>query len=244
MRIGGSTYSKEPFPNQLDALREMGFDYAEIDLAYVRWQPSKLAEEAALLAKRIPLETAHFPAPRFANADLARFVGFIEALVPLGTTRFNLHFLEARAGPRVSPEAKISWLSDLVRAATDRGAVVTVENLDEPPSLLRRALDEVRGLRTCLDLGHAHLDGRTDGGREYLAALGDRLDLVHVHDNHGGHGKEGDEHLAPGKGTIDVERDVRAIRAASYDGRMTLEVFVGTPEDKKAALRKMRHWVQ
>jgi len=52
VRIGGSTYSKEPFPNQLDALREMGFDYAEIDLAYVRWQPSKLSSGGGSTQRR------------------------------------------------------------------------------------------------------------------------------------------------------------------------------------------------
>src|SRR5204863_174096 len=79
-----------------------------------------------------------------------------------------------------------SWLSDLVDAATDRDVLVTLENVDEPPEVLRKALDAVPDLRHCLDVGHAHLDQRTDGARHYLAVLGDRLALTHVHDNHGG----------------------------------------------------------
>jgi sugar phosphate isomerase/epimerase len=243
VRIGGSTYSKEPFPKQVEELREAGFDYVELDLTHVHLEPPKLREQAAELARKIPLETAHFPPSQFTNADLGRFVGFIDTLVPVGTGTFNVHFLEARTGPRVSPEAKISWLRDLVKAADDRGAIVTLENLDEPPELLRRALDAIPSLRYCLDVGHAHLDGRTDGGQTYLAALGDRLGLAHVHDNRGGHGKEGDEHLPFGKGTIDLERDVRALRAR-YDGRATLEIFSGTTDDKKACLRKMRRWTR
>lgn len=243
VRIGGSTYSKEPFPKQIDELREAGFDYAEFDLTHVRLEPPKLREEAAELAKKLPLEAAHLPPSKFANADLARFVGFMDALAPVGTRIFNVHVLEARSGPAVSPEAKTSWLADLVRAATDRGLTVTVENLDEPPEVLRRVLDAIPDLRCCLDVGHAHLDGRTDGARTYLEVLGDRLGLVHVHDNHGGHGKAGDEHLSFGKGTVDLERDVRALRER-YDGRATLEIFVGTPDDKKACLRKMRRWTR
>lgn len=130
----------------------------------------------------------------------------------------------------------------MVKAADDCGVVVTVENVDEPPEVLRTVLDAVPGLRYCLDVGHAHLDKRTDGVRTYLAALDDRLGLVHVHDNHGGHGEAGDEHLPFGQGTIDLERDVRALVARGYDGHVTLEIFKGIPDDKKACLRKMRRW--
>ena len=244
MRIGGSTYSKEPFPKQIQELREAGFDYAEFDLSHVRMAPDKLLVEAMALARTIPLETAHLPPPRFTHDDLARFVGFLDALAPVGTRLFNVHLLEAKASPKIADDVKAAWLGDLVRAARERSVSVTLENVDEPPDVLRKALDAVPDLGFCLDVGHAHLDKRDDGGRAYLEALKDRLALVHVHDNHGGHGKEGDEHLPLGKGTIDVERDVRAVRAAGYDGRLTLEIFAGTPEDKKGALRKLRHWVQ
>ncbi len=243
VRIGASTYSKEPFEKQVSDARELGFDYVELDLTWVTAEPAKLREQATELAKKAPLETAHFPPSKFHQADLARFVGFIDACAPIGMSIFNVHFLEARSGPAVRAEAKLSWLADLVAAADDRGSVISVENLDETPSELRAALEAVPDLRFCLDVGHAHLDKRADGARSYLEALGDRLGLVHLHDNHGGHGKDGDEHLPFGQGTVDLERDVRAIKAR-YDGRATLEIFKGTPDDKKACLRKMRRWAR
>jgi len=82
VRIGGSTYSREPFPKQVDELRESGFDYAELDLTWLTWEPTKLAAEAETLAKRLPLFTAHLPPSHFHQADLARFVGFIDARGP------------------------------------------------------------------------------------------------------------------------------------------------------------------
>jgi sugar phosphate isomerase/epimerase len=206
--------------------------------------PAKVAGDAALLAKTLPLETAHLPPSRFDHADLARFVGYIDALAPQGTATFNVHLLEVRSGPRVASAAKASWLGDLVRAAADRGVQVTAENVDESPPEIREVLDAVPDLGFCLDLGHAHLDRRADGGRTYLEALGDRLALVHLHDNHGGHGKEGDEHLPFGMGTIDLERDVRTIVASGFDGRATLELFQGTLDDRRASLRKMRRWTR
>jgi sugar phosphate isomerase/epimerase len=166
----------------------------------------------------------------------------MDALAPLGTKVFNAHFLEARSAPRISAPTKTSWLSDLVRAATDRDVIVTLENVDEPQEVLRKVLDAIPDLRYCLDVGHAHLDKRTDGARTYLAALGDRLGLAHIHDNHGGPGEAGDEHLPFGQGTIDLERDVTALKDRGYDGYATLEIFKGIPDDKKACLRKMRRW--
>jgi len=244
VRIGGSTYSREPFPKQIAELRESGFDYAELDLTWLALEPAALQDQAEDLAEKIPLETAHLPPSRFHQADLARFVGLIDALAPIGTRIFNAHFMEARSAPRTSPEAKTSWFADLVKAATDRGVAVTVENVDEPPDVLRKALDAIPELRYCLDVGHAHLDRRTDGGRTYLAALGDRLALAHIHDNHGGHGETGDEHLPFGMGGIDVERDVKALKARGYTGPVTLEIFKGTPDDRRACLRKMRRWTK
>src|SRR5207249_430005 len=218
--------------------------YAELDLTWLTWEPTKLAAEAEALAKRLPLFTAHLPPSHFHQADLARFVGFIDALEPVGIHIFNAHFMETRSAPRISPETKASWFADLVRAASDRGAVVTVENVDEPPEVMRTVLDAVSDLRYCLDVGHAHLDNRTDGARIYLAALADRLGLVHMHDNHGGHGETGDEHLPFGKGTIDLERDAKALKARGYDGPVTLEVFKGIRDDRRACLRKIRRWTK
>lgn len=243
MRIGASTYSREPFPKQVEEALEAGFDYVELDLTWVTWEPAKLRAEAEAFAKKIPIETAHFPPSHFHDADLAKFAGFIDALAPVGVRTFNVHLLQARSAPTVSVDVKISWLADLVKAAKSHDVTVTVENLDETPQELRKVLDAVPDLRYCLDVGHAHLDKREDGGRAYLEVLGDRLGLAHVHDNHGGHGKEGDEHLPFGKGTIHLERDVLALKAR-YDGCATLEIFKGTPDDRKACLRKMRRWAR
>ena len=243
VRIGASTYSREPFPKQIDEARENGYDYVEFDLTWVNREPTKLREEAEGFAKKIPLETAHFPPSHFRDRDLARFAGFMEALAPVGTRVFNVHLLQARSAPAVFVDAKIAWLADLAKAAKAHGVAITVENLDETPQELRRVLDAVPDLAYCLDVGHAHLDKREDGGRTYLEALGDRLGLVHLHDNHGGHGKEGDEHLPFGQGTIDLERDVLALKPRC-DGRATLEIFKGTPDGRKACLRKMRRWAR
>src|SRR2546425_2160526 len=244
MRIGASTYSREPFPKQVDEVREAGFDYAELDLTWITWEPEKLRSEADALAKRLPLRTAHLPPSQFHQADLARFVGFIDALAPVGTQVFNAHFLEARSAPRIAAQAKTSWLSDLVDAATDRDVVVTVENVDEPPEVLRKVLDAVPDLRYCLDVGHAHLDKRADGARKYLAVLGDRLGLAHIHDNHGGPGEAGGGAPPFRQGGNDLEGGGSPLKGRGYVGYAAPASFQGKPDDKKACLRKMRRWTR
>src|SRR5207249_10929432 len=154
------------------------------------------------------------------------------------------HFLGALRAPRSAAGANPPGLAALAAPAPDRAVLVTLENVDEPREVLRKALDAVPALRHCLDAGHAHLDQRTDGARHYLAVLGDRLGLAHIHDNHGGPGEAGDEHLPFGQGTIDLARDVAALKARGYEGPATLEIFKGTPDDKKACLRKMRRWTR
>src|SRR5438132_11463970 len=99
-------------------------------------------------------------------------------------------------------------------------------------------------IKDCVVDVQAPLDNRTYGARTYMAGLADRLGLVHAHDNHGGHGETGDEHLPFGKGTIDLERDVKALKARGYDGPATLEIFKGIPDDRRACLRKMRRWTK
>ncbi len=67
----------------------------------------------------------------------------------------------------------------------------------------------------CVDLGHAHLEG---GAAGRLAAAGDRLRSLHVHDNDG----SGDQHAMPGAGSIEWSELDSALDA--FEGWAALEV--------------------
>ena len=73
-----------------------------------------------------------------------------------------------------------------------------------------------------LDIGHANLMVPRNTTPDILAAFGDRLRHVHLHDNKGG---GADLHLPLGVGTVDFVRHIRALKASGYDGTITLEVF-------------------
>lgn len=77
----------------------------------------------------------------------------------------------------------------------------------------------------CLDIGHSNLYVRNL--KEYIIALGDRLSILHIHDNDG----NGDLHMIPysyirGKApTIDWKGFVEGLRAINYKGDLCFETF-------------------
>ena len=71
----------------------------------------------------------------------------------------------------------------------------------------------------CLDIGHVNLPG-CGGVEAAFALLGDRVKEVHLHDNHG----QKDEHLWPGKGTIDWKLVAAGIAAIKDAPTCALEI--------------------
>jgi len=56
MQVGASTYSREPFPKQIEEVRESGFDYAEFDLSWLTWRPERIRENAAVFDFELSVE--------------------------------------------------------------------------------------------------------------------------------------------------------------------------------------------
>ncbi len=243
VRIGGSTYSRQPFRPQFEELRTAGFDYAELDLTWLRIDANDLRRQAFGLAGILPVETAHLPPPRFSKDHLNEIRGFVDALVPVGGRIFNVHLMESRFVSAVPFDRKVPWLADLVDAARTAGATVTLENLDEDIATLQAVFDSIPHLRFCLDIGHASLDGITDRPYRLLEAFAPRLGLVHAHDNRGGHGEAGDLHLPFGHGAIPLEPILRAVRRSGFGGPVTLELFSGTRDVKAESVAKARAWL-
>lgn len=70
----------------------------------------------------------------------------------------------------------------------------------------------------CYDFGHANLTGGCH--RQNLNAIGQRLQAVHVQDNHG----QTDEHLLPFFGSIDWEQAMLGLAESGYAGDLTFEI--------------------
>lgn len=87
----------------------------------------------------------------------------------------------------------------------------------------------------CLDTGHAHLLGLDVA--QMTARLGNRLRLLHLHDNL----RDCDRHTAPYLGSLPWAGFLEALRASGYRGHLSFEAhgFVGSfpPELMPAAVR-------
>jgi sugar phosphate isomerase/epimerase len=126
-------------------------------------------------------------------------------------------------------ERNIKTITELLPVARDCGVGLMIENLPgDFNSVLQLSglLDPIPELGLHLDLGHANLRVARNTTDELLRAYGARLRHVHLHDNKGG---DADLHLPLGSGNLDLHHQVQLLRAAGYDGTITLEVF---SEDK------------
>lgn len=71
-------------------------------------------------------------------------------------------------------------------------------------------------IHACWDTGHANIEGHQ---YEDIMALGDDLRAIHVHDNNG----HIDEHVAPFRGTLNMDELITALSDSGYKGYFTFE---------------------
>lgn len=97
-------------------------------------------------------------------------------------------------------EAAFSSLDEIRSFAGQRGVEVLLENIPNELASAQRLNEFLAqthlNLNYCFDIGHAHM---TFGIDDQFKRMKPRIRSTHIHDNNG----EEDQHLFPGKGTID-----------------------------------------
>ena len=142
--------------------------------------------------------------------------------------------------PGVAWGLNLESVRRLMKFARDYGVPAMIENVPEPiPFLMKsvedfeRFYDEVDlDIRMVLDVAHSNLRGET---LEFVGRFHDQMGHIHVSDNFG----ESDEHLQLGKGSIDWEETMSAIKASQFDGWIVIESFKGIEESLKLLERLM-----
>lgn len=128
-------------------------------------------------------------------------------------------------------------LRPLVTRASDIQCHLALENIYEgAPQTLCALVEAIDSpwFGHCFDIGHWRLFGKTSLD-EWLAAIGNRLLHLHLHDNHG----MADEHLPVGDGTIDFELFFSLLRHSSTVPSVTLEAH--SPAHLERSLRYLRN---
>ena len=95
------------------------------------------------------------------------------------------------------------------------------------PLNVKAITDQIPEVGVTLDVSHANLFFKNSKIEEFISTLEEKIEHVHMSDNYGGMNISDDKHLELGKGNIDWKKVIVMLRNASYDGRITLEVFQG-----------------
>lgn len=148
---------------------------------------------------------------------VARRVPFRHMVVHLGVPA-------PEASPALNQRAALQRsLEALGEAAEPLGVGLALEIIPNPlshPAAIVTLIEDVldhSAFGICVDTGHAHLWGDVV---EAIEICSGHIHTTHLHDNHG----RRDEHLLPGRGTIDWGAALLAFQKVGYDGSWILEL--------------------
>ncbi|MDX9981433.1 MAG: sugar phosphate isomerase/epimerase family protein [Lentisphaeria bacterium] len=215
----------------LALIRSCGFDGCEFS-HYQHLQPEEQTALRAVCAELglIP-SSAHswVPLPgAVANvaAALPRLHASLAGAARLGVSVMVLHAAGGEADDRRN--ALGQTLRDLAPAAEKAGITLAIENCSSRADLefLIATVDALAlpAVGFNIDTGHAVLHGMTPA--EAIRLMGRRLVTTHLQDNFG----KRDDHLPPGKGTIDWVATRDALLEVRYQGMFMVEISDCPPE--------------
>jgi sugar phosphate isomerase/epimerase len=257
-KFGLLTSPIESVPQEIVRFHRLGFDYAEIGIEEPKATPQLLMRQKGEILRLLSLNgmfaighTAYWVGFGSSHEKVRR--GWIEEAeemihaaseLKIGLLNFHFYGRHGMVGATEQSRNTFLWnfadaMKELTEFAATREVSLMLENAPpenraqlESIECFSRVMKSVPALRFHLDVGHAFIENRMRGVREYLEAFGDRLAHVHMHDNHG---KE-DEHLPLGKGNIETHKVIRLLKEVNYDGTITFEVFSSHAD----AVRSMR----
>lgn len=255
MLVGSMNFPGRSVAKEIHRIAEDGFDFLDLTLEPpAAWVPDG-REVARLLgdlglgvvghtAWYLPIASP-FKELRSVARDL--YLRSLDIFAAAGVELVNVH-PDARVP--LHPAEQIRTLNaeaiaGLARDASERGIRLMVENLDRGFARVEdfaAIFEAVPDAGFHLDVGHANLRlglGESNRTPSLLKAFGDRLVHVHVSDNRGG---IDDLHLPLGAGFIDWKEAVTALKAAGYDGTVTLEVFSREREYLRTSRRLWLGW--
>jgi len=170
---------------------------------------------------------------------------FIKSFSNLHVKKFLFHIRFQMAGEENKNLEKIfldnyaSSFNQLVSFSKKYGIKIVIENFNrfgfKDAENIKHILDNAKDLGFCLDFGHAFVRGGMRNIETFFKLLGNRIEHVHMHDNHGSF----DEHLPIGEGKINYPHVVKMLKRIGYDGTITFEVFT-SKEDAVNSREKIK----
>jgi sugar phosphate isomerase/epimerase len=251
--------------NEIEEFGRLGFDFVEFSLEEPIIMPdffSKNKERILnLLEKYDMFAVAHAPlftvlATNFKEVK-AGWNEVIESYIKntsvLKVSKMNFHTFHLVPISKYVPEnvekkfllGFVKSLRELVELGKKYMMDVVVENAIKISGYsearhFRYLTDKVPCLGMSLDVGHAFVKGGMKNIENYVKLLGNRIEHVHMHDNHG----ESDEHLPIGKGKINWKQVVKLLKEINYDKTITFEVFTSKKDALKSREKIRKLWMK
>ena len=241
MKIGVMNHPAASVYEQIDTFGKSGFDFVDLTIeGPVAWDIE--SEKIRPILERHHLHiTGHtdpclpwaYPIGAVRQACLDELERCARIFAALGADIMNLHPCYA-CPPAMRPslvDLNAAALPPIVEMAASYNLSLVLENFKPPfdrVATFKELFDKAPGLGLHLDFGHTNLGG--DGHDIFCRHLGRHIRHVHFSDNR----SQTDDHMPLGVGRIKWKGAVNALKAAGYDGTITLEVFC---EDSRMLLR-------
>lgn len=103
---------------------------------------------------------------------------------------------------------------------------------------IKYIVDRTKDLGVCFDVGHAFARGGMKEIEMFFKLLKNRIEHVHMHDNHGNF----DEHLPIGKGKINYPYVVKMLKKIGYNQTITFEIFTSKEDTVKSREKIKMMW--
>jgi sugar phosphate isomerase/epimerase len=243
--IGGRAHDIK----QIIEVGELGFPFAEINIDDPETVAGHLDTLLELKEKYGFFYLAHYPNegdPSDVSQLEQRFIPKMKKLISLsrdlGVQKGTMHFwMDKRWAPAELIAAKTELLAELVNHAADNKMVLCLENLTSQYDSFLDIFNAVPGLRMTMDIGHGELLSSENTSFGFMAHLFDKIEHIHVHDNHGGTGVKDDLHLPLGEGVVDYPKILGALNSKGYDSTITLEV---QPPDMTRTRKEVERYIQ
>ena len=221
--INSNAYGKLDIPYQVSLLKENGFD-----TTFTGSENPRLDEWVSEVRKAgMDCDNFHAPfnkindmwtAGEAGDAMYARLADGVDKCAKYGVPALIVHLSSGTNPPRVN-DTGLDRFTSLVGYASSAGVKICFEN-QRMIGNIGCAFDYIPDARFCWDTGH---EACFSPGRRYMNLFGNKLEALHIQDNHGEFDR--DEHLIPGDGTIDFGRVARSISEAGYTGTIMLEII-------------------
>lgn len=255
MKYGAINFPIKPLMRQIEEIASMGFDYLELAMDAPLGHYSIIRQQKDDILKALDRHgmglVCHLPTfvytadmtESIRNASLEEMMNSLDLVAELGASKAVLHpSIISGLGHFMMETAReyaFSSFEKIAEKAERKGIRLCLENmfprygfLFEPEEFIQ-VFERFPEFGMTLDTGHANI-GSPDGKRvlEFITRFGNRLRHVHISDNSG----KRDDHFPIGKGTVNFQSIIQALKNIAYNDTFTLEIFT----DEKDELKRNR----